>query len=359
MKSQSFHPSLSLWFAAQFCLIGWIACAAHLGAAANAQSVPFYQGKTIRIITSDSSGGGYDRWARFFARYMRKYISGNPEIIVQSMPGAGGRVAANYVYGVAKADGLTLLMASRYLAMDQLVGSKDINYDVRKFNWIGSPSKESLVFVMRADAPYKSIEDILNAKEPPKCGDVGTSSSGYQLVKLLEETLGAKISVVLGYVDIGLVDLSVERGEIVCRGQPVQSHFTREPHMTWHKNNFDRHIVQTGRKRDARMLEVPTIYELMDRYKTPDVSRRVAQVILSGPEFGYPMVAPPAIPSEQLKTLRQAYSTVLKDPDFIGDIKKLRLELNPSTAEELQISAKEIIDQPAEVVERVRKLLGN
>lgn len=354
MKQQTF-----LITGAGLLLIGWIACAADLGASANAQSVPFYQGKTIRIITSDSSGGGYDRWSRLFARYMRKYISGNPEIIVQSMPGAGGRVAANYVYGVAKADGLTLLMASRYLPMDQLVGSKDINYDVRKLNWIGSPSKESLVLVMRADAPYKSIEDIINAKEPPKCGDVGTSSSGYQLVKLLEETLGAKISVVLGYADIGLVDLSVERGEVVCRGQPVQSHFTREPHMTWHKNSFDRHIVQTGRKRDTHMPEVPTIYELMDRYKTPDVSRRVAQVMLSGPEFGYPMVAPPATPSEQLKILRQAYSTVLKDLDFIGEVKKLRLELNPSTADELQIAAKDVIDQPAEVVERVKKLLGN
>jgi tripartite-type tricarboxylate transporter receptor subunit TctC len=288
---------------------------------------------------------------------MPKYISGNPEIIVQSMPGAAGRVAANYVYGVAKADGLTLLMASRYTPMDQLVGSKDINYDVRKFNWIGSPTKDSLVLIMRADAPYKSIEDIIKAKEPPKCGDVGTSSSGYQLVKLLEETLGAKINMVVGYVEMALVDLSVERGEVVCRGQPVGSHFTREPHMTWHKKNFDRHLVQTGRKRDAQMPDVPTIYELMDQYKTRDVSRRVAQVILSGPEFGYPLAAPPATPSEQLKILREAYSMVLKDRDFLAEIRKLRLELNPSTGEELQTSAKEVIDQPPEVVERVKKLL--
>ncbi|HLO00053.1 MAG TPA: tripartite tricarboxylate transporter substrate-binding protein [Pyrinomonadaceae bacterium] len=336
-----------------------IACTSDLATTVNAQSVSFYQGKNIRIITSDSSGGGYDRWSRLFASHMRKYIAGNPAIIVQSMPGAGGRVAANYVYGVAKPDGLTLLMASRYLAMDQLVGSKDIGYDVRKFNWIGSPSKESLVLIMRADAPYKSMEDIIKAKEPPKCGDVGTSSSGYQLAKLLEETVGARINVVLGYADIGLVDLAVERGEIVCRGQPVQSHFTREPHMSWDKRNFDRHIVQTGRTRDTRMAEVPTIYELMDQYKTPDVSRRVAQVILSGPEFGYPMVAAPAIPGEQLKILRAAYSSVLKDVDFLVEIKKLRLELNPSTAEELQNSAAEVVGQPTEVVERVRKLLND
>lgn len=343
----------------QLLLIVSIVCTSDLAVFANAQSVPLYEGKTIRIITSDSSGGGYARWARLFARYLPKYISGNPEIIVQSMPGAGGRVAANYVYGVAKADGLSLLMASRYMPMDQLVGSKDINYDVRKFNWIGSPTKESLVLIMRADTLYKTIEDIIKAKEPPKCGDVGTSSSGYQLVKLLEETLGAKINMVVGYVDIGLVDLSVERGEIVCRGQPVQSHFTREPHMTWHKKNFDRHIVQTGRKRDARMPDVPTIYELMDRYKTPEVSRRVAQVILSGPEFGYPLVAPPATPLEPLKVLREAYSRALKDPDFLAEIKKLRLELNPSTGEELQAQAKEVMDQPPEVVERVKKLLGD
>jgi tripartite-type tricarboxylate transporter receptor subunit TctC len=340
-------------------LIGWIVSAPLLGVSANAQSAPSYHGKTVRLVTSDSGGGGYDRWARLFARYMPKYISGNPEIIVQSMPGAGGRIAANYVYSVAKPDGLTLLMASRYMPMDQLVGFKDINYDVRKFNWIGSPTKDSLVLIMRADAPYRSIEDIIKAKEPPKCGDVGTSSSGYQLVKLLEETLRAKISMVVGYVEMASVDLAMERGEVVCRGQPVQSHFTREPHITWHKKNFDRHIVQTGRKRDTQIPDAPTIYELMDQYKTPEVSRRVAQVILSGPEFGYPMVAPPAIPLEQLKILREAYTRVLKDPDFLGEIKKLRLELNPSTAEELQVYAKEVMDQPPEVVERVKKLLGD
>ena len=340
-------------------LIGWIVSASQLGVSANAQTAPFYHGKTIRLITSDSTGGGYDRWARLFARYMPKYISGNPEIIVQSMPGAGGRVAANYVYSVVKPDGLTVLMASRYMPMDQLVGFKDINYDVRKFNWIGSPTKDSLVLVMRADAPYRSIEDLIKAKEPPKCGDVGTSSSGYQLVKLLEETLGVKITMVVGYVEMGLVDLSMERGEVICRGQPVQSHFTREPHISWHKKNFDRHLVQTGRKRDAQIPDAPTIYELMDQYKTPDVSRRVAQVILSGPEFGYPMVAPPATPPEQLKIFREAYSRVLKDTDFLAEIKKLRLELSPSTGEELQTHANQVMDQPPEVVERVRKLLGN
>jgi tripartite-type tricarboxylate transporter receptor subunit TctC len=322
---------------------------------ADAQKITFYEGKTIRLI--NSGAGGYDRWARLFARHMPKYIPGTPDIIVQGMPGAGGRIAANYVYGVAKPDGLTILTASRYLAMDQLVGSKDIGYDVRKFNWIGSPSKESLVFVVRADTPYKSPEDLIKAKEPPKCGDVGTSSSGYQLAKLLEETLGVKLAVVLGYTDIGLVDLALERGEIVCRGQPIQSHFTREPQISWHKRNFDHHIVQTGRTRDARMPEVPTIYELMDTYKTSNVSRRVAQVILSGPEFGYPMVAPPGTRGEHLKILRAAYDRTLKDPEFLSEITKSRLELDPSTGEELQASAEEVMGQPAEVVERVRKLL--
>src|SRR3989337_3518868 len=170
---------------------------------------PFYKGKSIRLIVGSTLGGFYDRWARFFARYMPKYIPGNPDIIVQNMPGACSLVAANYVYNVVKPDGLTLGMVQYNIYMDQLVGRKEVQFDVRKFGWIGSPVSETVLLYMRSDAPYKSIRDIVKAKEPPKCGSSGTVSKDYLLARLLEDAIGAKVTTVLGYPRGSEIDIAV------------------------------------------------------------------------------------------------------------------------------------------------------
>ena len=139
----------------------------------------FYQGKTIKVIVGFTSGGFYDRWSRLLARYVPKYLPGHPEMVVQNMPGAGGMIAANNIYGVAKPDGLSVAMLSYGLYLDQLVGRKEVQYDVRKLNWIGSPEKSEVLMYMRADAPFKTIEDIRNASTPPKCGSTGTAGTDY------------------------------------------------------------------------------------------------------------------------------------------------------------------------------------
>jgi tripartite-type tricarboxylate transporter receptor subunit TctC len=138
-----------------FGLFVLLTCVYHFGSVSvlSAQE-SFYKGKSIRLIVGSTPGGFYDRWARFFARYMPKYIPGNPEITVQNMPAAGSLVAANYVYNVAKPDGLTLGMVQYNIYMDQLVGRKEVQFDVRKFSWIGSPASESVLLYMRNDAPY-------------------------------------------------------------------------------------------------------------------------------------------------------------------------------------------------------------
>lgn len=236
----------------------------------------FYKDKTIRLIVGSTPGGFYDRWGRLFARYMPKYIPGNPEIIVQNMPGAGSLVAANYVYKVAKPDGLTMGIVQYTIYMDQLVGRNEVQFDVRKFGWIGSPVSETVLLYMRSDAQYKSIKDIIKAKEPPKCGSSGTVSADYLLARLLEDSIGAKFNTVLGYAGGSEIDVAVEKGEVVCRAHNISAHFGREPFNSWHKKDFDRHIVQTGNKRDSRLPDTPTIYELFDEYKAPDVSRRGA-----------------------------------------------------------------------------------
>ena len=156
--------------------------------AALAQTAPFYQGKTIRIIVGFTAGGLYDQYARVLARHMPKYIPGTPNIIVQNMPGAGSLTATNYVYGVAKPDGLTLGMVGSGIYLDQLLERKEAQFDMRKLNYIGSVDQRDLVLYMKADAPWKSVEDILNSRELPKCGATGTSDLTTIVLNILEET---------------------------------------------------------------------------------------------------------------------------------------------------------------------------
>jgi tripartite-type tricarboxylate transporter receptor subunit TctC len=327
------------------------------GAETKAQGQPAYQGQSIKIVVGFTSGGFYDRWSRLLARYVPKYIAGNPEMIVQNMPGAGGLIAANHVYSVAKPDGLTLGMLSYGMYLDQLVGRKEVQYDVRKFNWIGSPEKSDVLLYMRSDAPYKSLEDIRNASTPPKCGSTGTAGTDYILARLLEDTLGLKIETVLGYPGGSEIDLAVEKGEVQCRGLTAAPFFGREPFITWRKKNFVNVLVFGGQKRDERIPDTPTLYEIFDKEKTPEESRRVADVILRGGDFGRPWVAPPGTPKERVKILRDAYSKAIADPQLLAEAKKGKMEVEPVSGEELQKLAQRMIDQPPGVIARVKKLL--
>jgi tripartite-type tricarboxylate transporter receptor subunit TctC len=325
-------------------------------AAANAQSTPFYQGKTIRIIVGFTPGGLYDQYARILSKHMPKYIPGSPNIIVQNMPGAGSLTATNYVYGVAKPDGLTLGMVGSGIYLDQLLGRQEAQFDMRKLNYIGSVDQRDLVLYMRADAPWKTVEDIAGAKELPKCGATGTSDLTTIVVNVLEETLGLKFNNVRGYPGGVEIDLAIEKGEIHCRGTGITTHFAREPYFTWHKNGFDRHIVQTGAKRDARLADAPTLNELMDKRNTPTLSRNVARLMLVSATLGRPMIATPGIPADRVKILREAYLKVFKEPEVIAEAKKSRLDLETLSGEEVEREMREVMNQPGEVIERVKKL---
>jgi tripartite-type tricarboxylate transporter receptor subunit TctC len=326
--------------------------------AARAQAKPSYEGKSIRVVVGFTSGGFYDRWSRLLARYVPKYIAGNPEMVVQNMPGAGGLIAANHVYGVAKPDGLTLGMLSYGMYLDQLVGRKEVQYDVRKFNWIGSPERSDVLLYMRSDAPYKSIEDIRKASTPPKCGSTGTAGTDYILARMLNETLGIKIETVLGYPGGSEIDLAVEKGEVQCRGLTAAPFFGREPFISWRKKNFVNVLLYGGQKRDERIPDTPTIYEIFDRENVPDESRRVADVILRGGDFGRPWVAPPGTPKEHVQLLRDAYARAMADPQLLDDAKKGKMEVEPVRGEELQQLAEKMINQPPAVIERVKRVLG-
>ena len=319
----------------------------------------FYAGKTVTVVVGSAPGGLYDLWSRLLARTMGKYIPGNPTMLVQNMPGGGSIVAANYLYGLAKSDGLTIGMFQTHLYLEQIVGRPEVKFDVRRFNWLGSQEKGQMMLYIRADSPHKSIDDVIKAKEPPKCGGSGSADQTALLTRLLEETLGAKFTRVLGYKGGGEVDLAMERGEVVCRATRITVHFSREPFLSWEKKGFDRHLVQAGKKRDPRLPELPTIYELMDKYRTSDVGRRLTQIFLAGDELGRPMVAPPGVAAERVKILRGAYANALKDPDLLAEVERQRLDMEPSTGEEIQTLIQELMNQRGEVINRVKQLMEN
>jgi tripartite-type tricarboxylate transporter receptor subunit TctC len=326
--------------------------------AAEAQA-PFYQGKTVRVIVGTPPGNLYDLWARLIVEHMGKHIPGNPSFIVQNMPGAGHVVAVNYLYTQVKPDGLTLIgtvIPSLYL--NQVIGRPEIQFDWSKFSWIGSPARGASQMYMRADSPYKTIEDIRTAKEPPKCGATGVTGPDSYLPKLMQDTVGAKFNIVTGYPGGTDIDLGVERGEIQCRAFTLEAFFGREPYHTWRKNNFVHHIFQTGKKRDARLPQTPTVFEIMDQYKTPPAGRGLATVLLGADGMGRPMFGPPAMPADRLQLLRDAYAKTMSDETFRAEVKRRNYEFDPVGGEELQGLSKELTSQPPEVVDRLKKVLS-
>ena len=327
-------------------------------ATAQAQA-PFFQGKTITIVVGTKAGDAYDLYPRMLAEFMPKYIPGSPNIIIQNVPGAASMIAANQVYNVAKPDGLTLGAIYPALYFEQLTKKPEVKFDWTKFTWIGNPVTSNHLLYMRSDAPYKSMDDIRSASAAPKCGSNGITSTGYYLPKLMEETLGTKFDIVLGYQSGQDVDLAVERGEVVCRAFTITAYFAREPFISWQKRHFVNVLMQSGAKRDSRLKDAPTIYELMDKYKTDGRRQKPGESC-----FVRRRVWPPARrPSRrsggpQFKILRDAFDKSVNDPALMATAEKRRLEMDPATGVELEALAKEVMAATPDVVQKMQKLLG-
>jgi len=267
-------------------------------------------------------------------------------------------IAANHLTNVTKPDGLTIGAIFPALYFDQIIGRSEVKFDWSKFIWLGSPAKSDQLLYMRADSPYKSIDDIVKVSSPPKCGATGTTSTAYYIPKLLDQIIGTNFEIVLGYKTGTDIDLAVERGEVICRAFTIEAFFAREPFFTWVKKKFVRILIQTGKKRDERLKDVPTIPELMDKHKTDDAGRRLTNLILAGGEFGRPYVLPPGTPTDKVKIIREAFAETLKDEAMLADAKVNKLDIEPSTAEELDRLAKEVISQPPDIVAKMKKLLA-
>lgn len=319
---------------------------------------PYYQGKTVRIIVGFSPGGSYDLWARLIATHMGKYIPGNPTFVVQNMTGGGSMVAANYIHNVAKPDGLTFAVVTPALYTEQLSGRKEVQYDWFRFSYVGSPERTARIFYIRSDTPYKTIEDLRAAPEAPKCGATGVGTASYYWPRLLGELFGFKLTLVAGYQGSTDVNLAIERGEMHCWGGTVQAFFGSEPGRTWAKTGFVRVLVQGAAKRDARLPDVPTIWDLLQKHNSSQSMRGLTRVLLAPDDLGRPFFGPPRIPADRMRALRDAFNKVMNDPDVLVDARKKGLEPAAVSGDELEGLVTELV-QPPEVVQRMKTFLQN
>ena len=318
---------------------------------------PFYQGKTITIIVGTSPGGTGDLRIKATLPYLSKYIPGNPSIFVQNMPGAGGLVAANHIYNLAKPDGLTIVAVTRSNYLDQMVEKPEVRFDFRKLAWIGSFNKSPMMIACRADTPYKSIAAIRAAKTPPRFGQSGTGSISYVFANLISKTFDLQIKNVTGFGSGREIDLGMERGEADCR---ATSDITvlRPPWDRWLKENWITFVLQQGPEKSRLLPPVPTVVELAPPEGAPFV--KLMDVMLAYTEFDRPYAAPPAVPKERLEILREGFAQMLKDPAFGAEAKKL-LDWDGATfmsGVALQQKIEATVSQPPAVIKLVKEVLA-
>ena len=318
---------------------------------------PFFGGKTMRFLVASGPGATTDISARLVARYLGKHMPGNPGIVVQNMSGAGGLVAANYLFNVAKPDGLTIAAISRANYIEQMVDRPEVKTDFRKLSWIGSFNKSPMMVACRSDTEYKSIAAIRAAKTPPRFGQSGTGSISFVFANLMERILDLKIKNVTGFQSGRDTDLGLERGEVDCRATSDVT-VIRAPWNRWVKENYVTFVVQQGPDKSALLPPVPTVAELARPEAKPFID--LMNVMLAYTEFDRPFAGPPGIPNERLQILRESFERMLKDGEFATEAKKL-LDWDGATylsGEQLQKKMIATITQPPEVIKRVKEILA-
>ena len=335
-----------------------IAVCLSLTVLAQAQSAkPFYEGKTIQIVVASGPGASTDIGARLVGRFLGKHVPGNPNTLVQNMPGAGGLVAANQIYNLAKPDGLTIVAVTRSNYLDQMVGKPEVRFDFRKLAWVGSFNKAPMMIACRSDTPYKSIAAMRAAKTPPRFGQAGTGSISYVFANLVSKIFDLRIKNVLGFGSGREIDLGMERGEADCRATSDVT-VIRSPWNRWLKENWVTFVLQQGPEKSRLLPPVPTVNELAPPEGAPFVD--LMNVMLAYTEFDRPFAAPPAVPKERLQILRDSFERMLKDPEFGAEAKK-QLDWDGATflsGEDLRKKIEATVTQPPDVIKRVKEVLA-
>lgn len=318
---------------------------------AHAQEL-FYKGKTIRLVVGLAPGGGYDLYSRVIARQMGKHIPGNPTIVVENMTGAGSVIAANYMYRAAKPDGLTIGHILGGLFLQQLLENPAIEFDARKFEYIGVPAQDHFLIGLSKATGIKSFENWMASKKPVKLGGVAPGGATDDVPKVLDVALGLPIKVITGYKGTGPVRLAFDSGEVdgVCNAwESFKS--------TWRKQLESGEVVIILQATLKSHPELPNVPVAFDYVKT-DEARKLMQVItrVHGPSVR-PYFLPPGTPNERVLILRKAFIDTMKDAEFLADAKKAKLDLDPDDGAGLERNVKQIFDLEPALVTKLKEIL--
>jgi tripartite-type tricarboxylate transporter receptor subunit TctC len=319
---------------------------------AQAQTVAeFYRGKTVTLYIGFSVGGGYDLYARTLARHMARHIAGNPQIVPQNMAGAGSLRVANFIYQAAPKDGTAFATMGRGSAFGPLLGQAGPAFDAEKFTWIGSANDEVSVCAAWHTAGIATFDD-LRAK-PMITGATGPTDETAQIPKIINGVLGTKMRVVTGYPGGNDINLAMERGEIEGRcGLSWSS--AKISHQAWIDEKKLRLLVQVAGAKHADLPDVPLVADLA----TSEEQRQILQIFAARQVMGRPFFAPPDLPRERAAALRTAFIETMKDPEFLADAARAKLEITPVSGERVEQLVRQVYRTPREIALRAGALVG-
>ncbi|MGH6769097.1 MAG: Bug family tripartite tricarboxylate transporter substrate binding protein [Xanthobacteraceae bacterium] len=324
-----------------------------LACAANAQTpAEFFRGKRMTLITSASVGGGYDQYARLLAKHMPKHIPGNPTIVVQNMVGAEGIRAANYLYKVAAQDGSVIggLSRNNGLARFYDPNHKTVQFDARKFHWLGSPQQEIGLFILRTNKGVKTIDDLKRIPVVVSSTTRGAPTSIYP--RMLNALYGAKIKVIDGYGGSQKSLLAVERKEVDGHVSGGSSAAFRARIAPWIKRGEAAVILQMGMVRDAEYPNIPTALEIMPTAE----GKQLFEIAFAEQVMGRPFVLPPGVPADRVKALRAAFDAAVKDPELLKDAKSQRMEIDPVTGAAINALLDRVYAAPPALAAKLREI---
>lgn len=325
---------------------GWLA-----GSPAQAESAAeFYSKNRLTLILGTGAKGSYALHTRVLMKYLTKHIPGHPTVVQQFMPGAGGAKAANYVYNVAAKNGAYVGNLLKYIAVNQAIGRKNLRYDAAKFNWILSSGPINSVVAFWHTANVKTFADL--RKKQLVVGSTGRSSETFITPTLLNEILGAKLKIVTGYKGLGSIHLAMETGEVNGRAASMESLRGGKPH--WLTDNKVNIVVQTGLEKNYDLPKVPTMVDLA----TNPSDRALLEFVGSGATLGRIYVAPPGVAVERLAALRAGFEAATRDPGYLADTKKRRLDVAPKAHKELEALVARVLGASPKTIARARKAFG-
>jgi tripartite-type tricarboxylate transporter receptor subunit TctC len=314
---------------------------------------PFYKGKTVRIIVGASAGGGYDTYSRTIARHMGKHIPGNPVLVVENMPGAGFLISANYMYKVAKPDGLTIGHFIGGLFLQELLGKPGIEFNAAKFEYIGVPTQDNYVIgISKKNTGVSTMDQWMSSKTMVKLGGVGAGSATDDVPKVLIATIGLPAQVVSGYKGTADVRLAYDSGEVQGVCNAWQSFTATWPNEL--KSGDLAIVLQTTAKSHPELSKVPLAISYA---KTDDARNLINSLVHSVGPAARPYVLPPGTPKDRLMTLRKAFMAVMKDPEFLAEANKANLDINPLDGDELAQNVKDIFKLDPKLIPRAKEIM--